>query len=186
MGSNVIELAQFHHSFPPHCPDTILISDLGESRGEVTVSPEPHLDVLWGNGLIPEDTPWSILFANMDPTYASFVVRNLIPARSYQFRLCAVNDVGKGQFSKETQRVTLPEEPPSAAPQHVLATGRTNQSIMIQWQSPPENHQNGVLKGYVISLRMFCFTSIESSFDRMLSAHSNSFQMQNHTPGIHP
>ncbi|CAJ0948878.1 unnamed protein product [Ranitomeya imitator] len=37
-----------------------------------------------------------------------------------------------------------------------------------------------------IHLRMFCFTSIESSFDRMLSAHSNSFQMQNHTPGIHP
>ncbi|CAJ0928566.1 unnamed protein product [Ranitomeya imitator] len=37
-----------------------------------------------------------------------------------------------------------------------------------------------------ICLRMFCFTSIESSFDRMLSAHSNSFQMQNHTPGIHP
>ncbi|CAJ0932252.1 unnamed protein product [Ranitomeya imitator] len=36
------------------------------------------------------------------------------------------------------------------------------------------------------NLRMFCFTSIESSFDRMLSAHSNSFQMQNHTPGIHP
>ncbi|CAJ0967625.1 unnamed protein product [Ranitomeya imitator] len=35
-------------------------------------------------------------------------------------------------------------------------------------------------------LRMFCFTSIESSFDRMLSAHSNSFQMQNYTPGIHP
>ncbi|CAJ0968042.1 unnamed protein product [Ranitomeya imitator] len=37
-----------------------------------------------------------------------------------------------------------------------------------------------------VCLRMFCFTSIESSFDRMLSAHSNSFQMQNHTPGIHP
>ncbi|XP_044155181.1 protein sidekick-2 isoform X1 [Bufo gargarizans] len=94
--------------------------------------------------------PWSILFANLDPDYTSLVVRNLIPARFYQFRLCAVNDVGKGQFSKETQRVTLPEEPPSAPPQHVLATGRTNQSILIQWQSPPENHQNGVLKGYVI------------------------------------
>ncbi|XP_069615435.1 transmembrane protein 126A isoform X2 [Ranitomeya imitator] len=39
---------------------------------------------------------------------------------------------------------------------------------------------------YFLNLRMFCFTSIESSFDRMLSAHSNSFQMQNHTPGIHP
>ncbi|KAG8564832.1 hypothetical protein GDO81_012588 [Engystomops pustulosus] len=96
------------------------------------------------------NAPWSVLFANMDPDYTSLVVRNLTPARSYQFRLCAMNDVGKGQFSKETQRVTLPEEPPSAPPQHVLATGRTNQSILIQWQAPPENHQNGVLKGYVI------------------------------------
>ena len=47
-------------------------------------------------------------------------------------------------------RVSLPEEPPTAPPQNVIASGRTNQSIMIQWQPPPENHQNGILKGYVI------------------------------------
>lgn len=48
------------------------------------------------------------------------------------------------------RRVSLPEEPPSAPPQNVIASGRTNQSIMIQWQPPPESHQNGVLKGYII------------------------------------
>lgn len=47
-------------------------------------------------------------------------------------------------------RLTLPEEPPSAPPQTVIASGRTNQSIMIQWQPPPENHQNGLLQGYII------------------------------------
>lgn len=47
-------------------------------------------------------------------------------------------------------RVSLPEEPPSAPPQNVIASGRTNQSIMIQWQPPPESHQNGLLKGYII------------------------------------
>ncbi|KAF3846276.1 hypothetical protein F7725_003354 [Dissostichus mawsoni] len=67
-----------------------------------------------------------------------------------RFRLCAVNDVGRGQFSKETDRLTLPEEPPSAPPQTVIASGRTNQSIMIQWQPPPESHQNGPLQGYII------------------------------------
>jgi len=46
--------------------------------------------------------------------------------------------------------VSLPEEPPSAAPQNVIASGRTNQSIMIQWQPPPESHQNGVLRGYTV------------------------------------
>lgn len=47
-------------------------------------------------------------------------------------------------------RVSLPEEPPTAPPQNVIASGRTNQSIMIQWQPPPESHQNGLLKGYII------------------------------------
>lgn len=46
--------------------------------------------------------------------------------------------------------VSLPEEPPSAPPQNVIASGRTNQSIMIQWQPPPESHQNGILRGYTV------------------------------------
>ncbi|NXV77677.1 SDK2 protein, partial [Atlantisia rogersi] len=96
------------------------------------------------------NAPWTVLLASMDPELTSVVVRGLVPARSYQFRLCAVNDVGRGQFSKDTERVSLPEEPPSAPPQNVIASGRTNQSIMIQWQPPPESHQNGVLKGYII------------------------------------
>ncbi|XP_032473244.1 protein sidekick-2 isoform X3 [Phocoena sinus] len=96
------------------------------------------------------NAPWTVLLASVDPEATSVMVKGLIPARSYQFRLCAVNDVGKGQFSKDTERVSLPEEPPTAPPQNVIASGRTNQSIMIQWQPPPESHQNGILKGYII------------------------------------
>ncbi|XP_036693895.1 protein sidekick-2 isoform X1 [Balaenoptera musculus] len=96
------------------------------------------------------NAPWTVLLASVDPEATSVMVKGLVPARSYQFRLCAVNDVGKGQFSKDTERVSLPEEPPTAPPQNVIASGRTNQSIMIQWQPPPESHQNGILKGYII------------------------------------
>uniref|UniRef100_A0A4W6G1J1 Sidekick cell adhesion molecule 2 n=1 Tax=Lates calcarifer TaxID=8187 RepID=A0A4W6G1J1_LATCA len=96
------------------------------------------------------NAPWTVLLANIEPEFTGVTVGGLIPARSYQFRLCAVNDVGRGQFSKETDRLTLPEEPPSAPPQTVIASGRTNQSIMIQWQPPPESHQNGPLQGYII------------------------------------
>ncbi|XP_028935753.1 protein sidekick-2 isoform X1 [Ornithorhynchus anatinus] len=103
------------------------------------------------------NAPWTVLLANVDPEATSVVVKDLVPARSYQFRLCAVNDVGRGQFSKDTERVSLPEEPPTAPPQNVIASGRTNQSIMIQWQPPPESHQNGVLKGYVIR---FCLAGL--------------------------
>uniref|UniRef100_A0A671KSY1 Sidekick cell adhesion molecule 2b n=1 Tax=Sinocyclocheilus anshuiensis TaxID=1608454 RepID=A0A671KSY1_9TELE len=100
------------------------------------------------------NAPWTVLLANIEPESTAVTVNGLIPARSYQFRLCAVNDVGKGQFSKETDRVSLPEEPPSAPPQNVIASGRTNQSIMIQWQPPPESHQNGILRGYIIRYRL--------------------------------
>ncbi|KAM8836507.1 protein sidekick-2 isoform 4-T4 [Spinachia spinachia] len=100
------------------------------------------------------NAPWAILLANIEPKSIAVTVNGLIPARSYQFRLCAVNDVGKGQFSKETERVSLPEEPPSAPTQNVIASGRTNQSIMIQWQPPPESHQNGILRGYTIRYRL--------------------------------
>ncbi|XP_036408661.1 protein sidekick-2-like [Megalops cyprinoides] len=96
------------------------------------------------------NAPWTVLLANIEPEATSVTVSGLIPARSYQFRLCAVNDVGRGQFSKETDRLSLPEEPPSAPPQTVIASARTNQSIMIQWQPPPEAHQNGPLQGYII------------------------------------
>lgn len=50
------------------------------------------------------DAPWAILLASIEPEATAVTVNGLIPARSYQFRLCAVNDVGKGQFSKETER----------------------------------------------------------------------------------
>ncbi|XP_028990043.1 protein sidekick-2 isoform X2 [Betta splendens] len=100
------------------------------------------------------NAPWAVLLANIEPDSTAVTVNGLIPARSYQFRLCAVNDVGKGQFSKETERVSLPEEPPSAPPQNVIASGRTNQSIMIQWQPPPESHQNGILRGYTVRYRL--------------------------------
>ncbi|XP_061567904.1 protein sidekick-2 isoform X2 [Cololabis saira] len=96
------------------------------------------------------NAPWTVLLANIEPESTGVSVGGLIPARSYQFRLCAANDVGRGQFSKETERLTLPEEPPSAPPQTVIASGRTNQSIMIQWQPPQESHQNGPLQGYII------------------------------------
>uniref|UniRef100_A0A8D2J624 Sidekick cell adhesion molecule 2 n=1 Tax=Varanus komodoensis TaxID=61221 RepID=A0A8D2J624_VARKO len=123
------------------------------------------------------NAPWTVLMASVDPEVTSVLVRGLVPARSYQFRLCAVNDVGKGQFSKDTERVSLPEEPPTAPPQNVIASGRTNQSIMIQWQPPPENHQNGILKGYIIR---FCLAGLPVGyqFRNITSAEVNNLLLE--------
>uniref|UniRef100_A0A672MUC5 Sidekick cell adhesion molecule 1 n=1 Tax=Sinocyclocheilus grahami TaxID=75366 RepID=A0A672MUC5_SINGR len=104
--------------------------------------------------LSENNSPWRVYLPDVDPTVTGAMVKGLTPARSYQFRVCAVNQVGKGQYSTETNRLTLREEPPSAPPKNIVASGRTNQSIMVQWQPPPEPQLNGVLRGYVLRYRL--------------------------------
>ncbi|XP_064009715.1 protein sidekick-1 isoform X2 [Pogoniulus pusillus] len=104
--------------------------------------------------LSENNSPWKVHLSNLDPKVTGVTVSGLTPARTYQFRVCAVNQVGKGQYSSETSRLMLPEEPPSAPPKNIVASGRTNQSIMVQWQPPPESEHNGVLHGYILRYRL--------------------------------
>ncbi|XP_077460380.1 sidekick cell adhesion molecule 1b [Stigmatopora argus] len=104
--------------------------------------------------LSENNSPWKVYLSEVDPTVTNISVGGLTPARTYQFRLCAVNHVGRGQYSAETQRLMLREEAPSAPPKNIVASGRTNQSIMVQWQPPPESQLNGVLRGYMLRYRL--------------------------------
>ncbi|KAK5865788.1 hypothetical protein PBY51_020030 [Eleginops maclovinus] len=104
--------------------------------------------------LSENNSPWKVYLSEVDPVVSEVSVGGLTPARTYQFRLCAVNQVGRGQYSTETQRLMLREEAPSAPPKNIVASGRTNQSIMVQWQPPPEPQLNGVLRGYVLRYRL--------------------------------
>ncbi|KAJ7305928.1 hypothetical protein JRQ81_010294, partial [Phrynocephalus forsythii] len=104
--------------------------------------------------LSENNSPWKVHLSDIDPKMTSITVSGLTPARTYQFRVCAVNQVGKGQYSRETSRLMLPEEPPSAPPKNIVASGRTNQSIMVQWQPPPESEHNGILHGYILRYRL--------------------------------
>ncbi|XP_034045142.1 protein sidekick-1-like isoform X2 [Thalassophryne amazonica] len=104
--------------------------------------------------LSENNSPWKVYLSELNPALTKVSVGGLTPARTYQFRLCAVNQVGRGQYSAETQRLMLREEAPSAPPKNIVASGRTNQSIMVQWQPPPEPQLNGVLRGYVLRYRL--------------------------------
>ncbi|CAJ1053978.1 protein sidekick-1-like isoform X2 [Xyrichtys novacula] len=104
--------------------------------------------------LSENNSPWKVYLSEVDPAVTELPVGGLTPARTYQFRLCAVNQVGRGQYSTETQRLMLREEAPSSPPKNIVASGRTNQSIMVQWQPPPEPQLNGVLRGYVLRYRL--------------------------------
>ncbi|XP_028300243.1 protein sidekick-1 isoform X3 [Gouania willdenowi] len=111
--------------------------------------------------LSENNSPWKVYLSEVNPALTNMSVGGLTPARTYQFRLCAVNQVGRGQYSAETQRLMLREEAPSAPPKNIVASGRTNQSIMVQWQPPPEPQLNGVLRGYVLR---YCLAGLPGEF----------------------
>ncbi|XP_044903286.1 protein sidekick-1 isoform X2 [Felis catus] len=143
----------------PHSPQNLLASLNSSHSHTVTLSWVRPFD---GNSpvlyyiveLSENNSPWKVHLSNVGPEMTGVTVRGLTPARTYQFRVCAVNQVGKGQYSAETSRLVLPEEPPSAPPKNIVASGRTNQSIMVQWQPPPETEHNGVLRGYILRYRL--------------------------------
>uniref|UniRef100_A0A4W2C8V6 Uncharacterized protein n=1 Tax=Bos indicus x Bos taurus TaxID=30522 RepID=A0A4W2C8V6_BOBOX len=99
--------------------------------------------------LLLSDSPWKVHLSDVGPEMTGVTVRGLTPARTYQFRVCAVNQVARASTA-----LMLPEEPPSAPPKNIVASGRTNQSIMVQWQPPPEPEHNGVLRGYILRYRL--------------------------------
>ncbi|KAL1005202.1 hypothetical protein UPYG_G00055910 [Umbra pygmaea] len=143
----------------PHPPRSLVVSLNDSDSRSVLLSWVRPFD---GNSpllrytleLSENNSPWKVYMLEVEPTVTQVVVGGLTPARTYQFRLCAVNQVGRGQYSAETQRLMLREEAPSAPPKNIVASGRTNQSIMVQWQPPPEPQLNGVLRGYVLRYRL--------------------------------
>ncbi|XP_076996596.1 protein sidekick-1 isoform X1 [Tamandua tetradactyla] len=143
----------------PHSPQNLLASLNSSHSHTVTLSWVRPFD---GNSpvlyyiveLSENNSPWKVHLSDVGPELTGVTVSGLTPARTYQFRVCAANQVGKGQYSTETSRLMLPEEPPSAPPKNIVASGRTNQSIMVQWQPPPETEHNGVLRGYILRYRL--------------------------------
>ncbi|PNI35199.1 SDK1 isoform 4 [Pan troglodytes] len=57
--------------------------------------------------LSENNSPWKVHLSNVGPEMTGITVSGLTPARTYQFRVCAVNEVGRGQYSAETSRYRL-------------------------------------------------------------------------------
>jgi len=98
---------------------------------------------------------WKEVVANVSATQNFVLVTNLRPAKTYQFKVSAVNSVGEGHSSAPSNPpVTLPAQPPSAPPFGVVGAARSSTSIMIQWQPPPSDAHNGQLLGYIIKYKL--------------------------------
>ena len=74
---------------------------------------------------IVSDSPWKVHLSNVGPEMTGIAVRDLTPARTYQFRVCAVNQVGKGQYSAETSRCVRPAPQPGDRLQCGLKANRS-------------------------------------------------------------
>ena len=98
---------------------------------------------------------WVTATTNISATQNFVLLTNLRPAMTYQFRVSAVNNVGEGQPSSPTHPpITLPAQPPTAAPLGVVGAPRSSTAIMIQWQPPPPESHNGQLMGYIVRYKL--------------------------------
>ncbi|OWF40124.1 protein sidekick-like [Mizuhopecten yessoensis] len=90
-----------------------------------------------------------------------FIVSGLRPARSYQFRVSAINSMGEGAKSvpKPVPPISMPEQAPSGPPKGFFGSARSNSSIMLQWQAPDEDKWNGDLLGYTIRFKLADYPS---------------------------
>ncbi len=93
--------------------------------------------------------------ANISASTRSVLLSTLRSSAAYVFRVSAVNSVGEGPHSMPSDRVLLPQEPPSGPPIGLVGSARSESEIMIQWQPPSEEAQNGDILGYVVRYRLY-------------------------------
>uniref|UniRef100_A0A3P9KQG9 Roundabout, axon guidance receptor, homolog 1 (Drosophila) n=1 Tax=Oryzias latipes TaxID=8090 RepID=A0A3P9KQG9_ORYLA len=98
----------------------------------------------------PHKSEWSV-FEVRAPTEESAVVTQLRKGVTYQFKVRPFFNEFQGTDSDVKIGKTL-EEAPSAPPRKVTVTesGDNGTAIIVSWQPPPEEDQNGVVQEYKI------------------------------------
>uniref|UniRef100_A0A672NKP7 Cell adhesion molecule DSCAM n=1 Tax=Sinocyclocheilus grahami TaxID=75366 RepID=A0A672NKP7_SINGR len=79
----------------------------------------------------------------------SLSLNNLKKFTEYEVVVQASNSAGPGPASSEVRATTM-EDVPSRAPEKVVATAASPESISLYWQTPSREALNGVLQGFRI------------------------------------
>ncbi|KAI2659650.1 hypothetical protein H4Q32_022145 [Labeo rohita] len=79
----------------------------------------------------------------------SLSLNNLKKFTEYEVVVQASNSAGPGPASSEVRATTM-EDVPSRAPEKVLASAASPESISLSWQTPSREALNGVLQGFRI------------------------------------
>ncbi|XP_073762245.1 neogenin 1a isoform X48 [Danio rerio] len=89
---------------------------------------------------------------DLDVNTLSYTMTGLKKFTEYSFRLVAYNKHGPG-VSTEDISVRTYSDVPSSPPQNMTVEVLNSKSLMIRWQPPPADAQNGEITGYKIRYR---------------------------------
>ncbi|XP_028258982.1 protein tyrosine phosphatase receptor type Fa isoform X1 [Parambassis ranga] len=168
IGRNVLELTNIRQSANYTC---VAISSLGmiETTAQITVKalPKPPTSLIvtettatsvtltWDSGN-PEPVSYYVIqyraklsdngFQEVDGVATTrYSIGGLSPFSEYEFRVMAVNNVGRGPPSSIVDTRTS-EQAPSSPPLHVQARMLSSSTMLVQWEPPEE--PNGQIRGY--------------------------------------
>uniref|UniRef100_A0A8C1MK41 Receptor-type tyrosine-protein phosphatase F n=1 Tax=Cyprinus carpio TaxID=7962 RepID=A0A8C1MK41_CYPCA len=168
IGRNVLELTNIHQSANYTC---VAISSLGmiETTAQITVKalPRPPTSLIvtettatsvtltWDSGN-PEPVSYYVIqyrakvsdngFQEVDGVASTrYSIGGLSPYSEYEFRVMAVNNIGRGPPSGTVETRTS-EQAPSSPPLRVQARMLSATTMLVQWEPPEE--PNGQIRGY--------------------------------------
>ncbi|NXO05323.1 PTPRD phosphatase, partial [Rhinopomastus cyanomelas] len=174
IGRNVLELNDVRQSANYTC---VAMSTLGviEAIAQITVKALPKapgtpvvtestatsITLTWDSGN-PEPVSYYIIQhkpKNSEEPYKEidgvattrYSVAGLSPYSEYEFRVVAVNNIGRGPPSEPVSTRTS-EQAPSSAPRNVQARMLSSTTILVQWEEPEE--PNGQIQGYRVYYTM--------------------------------
>lgn len=103
-----------------------------------------------------KQAPWDTAIRTelYDPSLTQVTLVDLRPAKSYNLRMFAVNNVGISE-SSNVLTVTTKEAAPEGSPQEMMLEALSSRSIKVTWKAPRSDLRNGVLRSYRISYREF-------------------------------
>ncbi|XP_041117822.1 receptor-type tyrosine-protein phosphatase delta-like isoform X9 [Polyodon spathula] len=173
IGRNVLELTDVRQSANYTCVamstlgvieavSQIIVKALPKPPGTpvVTESTATSITLTWDSGN-PEPVSYYIIQhrSKSEETYKEidgvattrYSVGGLSPYSEYEFRVVAVNNIGRGPPSEPVETRTA-EQAPSTAPRQVMARMLSSTTILVQWEEPEE--ANGQIQGYRVYYTM--------------------------------
>ncbi|XP_031441327.1 receptor-type tyrosine-protein phosphatase delta isoform X1 [Clupea harengus] len=101
---------------------------------------------------------------SFEPT-STYLLKDLKPFSTYTFQLAARSKHGVGAYTNEISAET-PQTQPSAPPQEVKCSSQGSTNILVSWQPPPTELQNGIITKYAVQ---YSATEGEDTATRQIS-----------------